>query len=122
MDRPSYVPDGATIADAIAGLETEGFTGQFGAQEDALVICFTCHQTTPANEISLEALIRTEGASDPDDMAAVAGVECPHCGTKGTLLLAYGPEAPPTDSDVLRELEDAREHPGTTLLDPPDAP
>jgi hypothetical protein len=48
-------------------------------------------------------LRRLEGASADD---APRPLTCPSCGTKGTLVLTYGPEASPTDSDVLRELSD----------------
>jgi len=61
-----------------------------------------------AEVVAVDALRRLEGASDPDDMIVVAAVSCPKCGAKGTLVLKYGPEATPEESEVLRSLEDGR--------------
>lgn len=47
---------------------------------------------------------RTEGASDPSDMVAVVAVKCPHCGTKATAVLGFGPESDEDDAEVLRRL------------------
>jgi hypothetical protein len=49
-------------------------------------------------------LRRIEGASDPADMIAIAAVKCPNCGTKGTAVLGFGPEADEDDAEVLRRL------------------
>jgi hypothetical protein len=73
-----------------------------------MVVCFTCHERHRADEVHLDALRRTEGASDPDDMVAVAALTCPHCGAKGTVAFKYGPEATPEESEVLRLLDDRR--------------
>ena len=50
-------------------------------------------------------LRRLEGASDPDDMLALAALVCAQCGTRGSLLLNYGPSASPEDAGVLDQLE-----------------
>jgi hypothetical protein len=107
---PDYSSDFTTIVELLKAFEDDGYTGNFGAREEAMVMCFACHQETPAREVRLEALRRTEGASDPDDMAAVAAVVCPHCGQKGTLVLHYGPSATSEEDEVLRDLEDDRAH------------
>jgi hypothetical protein len=105
---PDYSSDGTTVVEVLKGFEDAGYSGNFGAREEAMVICFTCRKETPAREVQLEKLRRTEGASDPDDMVAVAAVVCPHCGTKGTLVLHFGAEATPEENEVLRDLEDHR--------------
>ena len=105
---PDYSSDGTTLVEVLKGYENAGFTGQFGAREEAMVICFACHTEVPARDVQLEKLRRTEGASDPDDMAAVCAVVCGHCGHKGTLILHYGPGATPEENEVLRDLEDKR--------------
>src|SRR4051812_27537247 len=109
---PDNATDGTQIAEVLATYESEGYTGQFAAADGAQVICYTCHQRSAASEIELRALVRTEGASDPDDMTAVAAVTCPHCGAKGTLLLHFGAMAPVEHDDVLRALEDLRKDGG----------
>lgn len=104
--------DATTLAEALERYEAEGYTGQFAAGEGTEVICYTCHQRSPAAEVPLRALLRAEGESDPDDEVAVAAVSCPKCGTKGTLVLHYGPTAPVEHDDILRALEDRREADG----------
>jgi hypothetical protein len=98
-----------TILEVLADLEKMGFTGQFVPRDGAQVECVACHELHPADETVLRELERLEGASDPDDMVAVVGLECPHCGAKGTAVLSYGPEAPLLDAEVLQSFEDARE-------------
>jgi len=105
--------DGTSLGEAVATYEAEGFTTQFGAQEGATVVCYTCHERSPATSVGLHALVRTEGASDPDDMVAIAAVVCPRCGAKGTLVLHFGALASPEEDDVLRALEDDRTADGT---------
>jgi hypothetical protein len=101
-----YSPDGVTLLEVIDALEDEGYTGQFMAREGSVVECATCHTRTPANQmVGDHRLYRLEGASDPDDMVAVAGLRCPSCNARGTLVLKFGPEASAIESDVLRCLD-----------------
>ena len=113
MHAPPHSPqslrlEGLTLLDAVASAERAGYTGQFGAQPGGIVRCFTCREDSDARNVALSALHRVEGASDPDANAAVAAVECPRCGAKGTLVMSYGPGSPPEDHDVLRRLQDER--------------
>jgi hypothetical protein len=105
---PDNATDATPMGEALAQYEAEGYRGQFSAQDGAQVMCYTCHEPSPARVVMLTALIRTEGASDPDDMTAVAAVTCPRCGAKGTLVLRYGATAPVEHDEVLRALEDRR--------------
>jgi hypothetical protein len=109
---PDNATDGTSMADALARYEAEGYTTQFAAADDATVTCFTCHERSPASEVILRAMLRTEGASDPDDMTAVAAVVCPRCDAHGTLILHYGATAPVEHDEVLRALEDRRQADG----------
>ena len=98
--------DANTLGNVLSSLEGEGFHGQFVARDGAEVECTNCKTRTPAQEMAgAHRLRRLEGASDPADMLAVAALTCPSCGTKGTLVLNYGPEASPTDDEVLRYLD-----------------
>jgi len=109
-DQPQ---DAQTLTDLLSLYEARGFTGQMAARDGGRVVCFTCHQESPAGEMRLRDLRRTEGVSDPDDMLAVAALECPRCGAKGTATLNYGPLSTLEDADVLRLLDDAgRQMPG----------
>jgi len=85
-------------------LDAAGFRAQMAARPGGLLMCFTCREESPAGEFELQAQRRTEGASDPDDMLAIVGLVCPHCGAKGTAVLGYGPEADSEDAEVLRRL------------------
>lgn len=105
---PDNATDATPMAEAMATYEAEGYTGQLAAAEDGQVVCYTCHERSAARDVPLRALLRTEGASDPDDMTAVAAVTCPRCGAKGILVLHFGPLAPVEHDDVLRALEDRR--------------
>ena len=65
------------------------------------MLCFTCRNESPASALRVETLRRLEGQSDPDDLLAVVPLTCPHCSTRGTLVLHYGPESTPEEADVL---------------------
>src|SRR5205823_12622975 len=94
--------------------EADGFTHQFGTRPGGQIICFSCRCEASATEFELVSLSRTEGASDPDDMLAVAALRCRRCGAAGTLVLNYGPESGEDDVAVLKRLEAvdrARENP-----------
>jgi hypothetical protein len=98
--------DAMTLGEVLEAFEAEGFHGQFVARRDAIVECVTCKTKTPARDVAGDhRLRRLEGASDPADMLAVAALVCPSCGTQGTLVLNYGPEASQVDDEVLRSLD-----------------
>ena len=83
------------------GLADAGWAEQATPLEGGSVRCETCGQAVAADELAVEAVERIEGASDPDDMAAVIAFECPHCSAHDVLVLKYGPQASAADSDVL---------------------
>ena len=105
---PDYSSDGTTLVEIIKALEDDGYTGQFIPLEGGKVRCAGCRVEVDASKVELHVLRRTEGASDPDDMAVVAGLVCPSCGCKGTIVLHFGPSSSVEESDVLRLLEDDR--------------
>ena len=101
----AYASDGTTLVEVIRRFEAEGYEGQFVAVDGGALRCLACSSVVDACDVELGLLRRTEGASDPDDMVAVAGLGCPSCGGKGTVALGYGPESSPEDADVLVALE-----------------
>lgn len=117
--EPQYARDASSLTSMVSQFEEEGFTGQFAVREGGMLLCLGCRMEHPAAEMEMTALRRAEGASDPADMAAVVGLQCGHCGHKGTVVLNYGPEASIDESDVLLALEDHRE--GTGVIVDPDA-
>ncbi|HYX45021.1 MAG TPA: hypothetical protein VE760_08270 [Acidimicrobiales bacterium] len=109
---PEFASDGTTLLEVIRRLEADGYTGQMAAEEGGLIRCYTCRQDSSACDVHLEVLRRTEGASDPADMVAVAALTCPRCGARGTVALKYGPEASPEEDEVLGLLDDAHRRRG----------
>lgn len=101
-----HASDAMTLLEVIRALEADGYTGQFGVADGGGVHCFSCRAISPAETVQVERLSRTEGASDPADMVAVAAVRCPQCGVRGTLALKYGPGASPEEADILSHLDD----------------
>lgn len=89
------------VLDDLAG---RGFGGQMASHEGGRVRCLTCRGDSDAAALEVHAIERLEGASDPDDMLAVVAARCPRCGTGGTLVLGYGPDASVDDADVLAAL------------------
>lgn len=102
---PEYASDGTTLVEVIERFEAEGYTAQMAAEEGGVIRCFACHQDSPAAAVHLHGLRRTEGASDPADMVAVAALTCPRCGAKGTVALKFGPDASPEEDEALRLLD-----------------
>jgi hypothetical protein len=101
----TYASDARSLSEILAMYEAEGFTSQFGTRPGGRIVCFKCHFEAPAEDFELVSISRTEGASDPDDMLAVAALKCPQCQCQGTLVLNYGPEAGEDDVDVLQRLQ-----------------
>jgi hypothetical protein len=97
-----------TITEVLEEYEAQGFDSQFMPDADSNLRCLNCNNSVPADEIGLAALRRIEGVSDPDDMAAIAALECPRCGAKGTVALKYGPGASIEEADILGHLEQVR--------------
>jgi hypothetical protein len=106
-DLAGVARDASTIAEVLATFEEEGYRGQFVARAGGNVECAQCHTQARADTMEHEPLRRLEGASDPDDMLAIAALTCPSCRALGTLVIGYGPNATAEDGDVLAWLEAA---------------
>lgn len=88
----------------LGGLQDEGFTVNFSAEPGARLRCHACGTTSVASDFAVRSIRRLEGASDPDDMVAVAAAECPACSAAGTAVLAFGPMGSDTDADAMADL------------------
>ncbi|MDQ1429636.1 MAG: hypothetical protein QOF40_238 [Actinomycetota bacterium] len=86
----------------------EGYTKDFRSRPGGIVECGECRTPHRADTLELHRFERLEGDSDPSEMLAVCAVVCPACGTRGSLVLTYGPESTAEDNEVLELLEDAR--------------
>ena len=98
--------DSNTLGELLANFEVEGYRTQMTARPGGYVLCTSCHQESAAEDMGVDGLERTEGASDPDDMLAVVAVVCPVCDAQGALVLGYGPHANEDDAEVLARLGD----------------
>ena len=105
---PGEATDEATLSAVLASYESAGFGAQFAATDEGQVHCYSCGSNTAPSRVELHSLRRLEGASDPADMLAVAAITCPACAVRGVLVLNYGPDTTPGESDVLIGLEDRR--------------
>ncbi|HUF31869.1 MAG TPA: hypothetical protein VMN58_01520 [Acidimicrobiales bacterium] len=99
-----YARDASGLEQLLDGLRADGYTGDMTALEGGDVRCGSCGATSPAGSFHVGELRRTEGASDPADMAAVVGLTCPRCDAKGALVTMFGPEADIAAADVLSAL------------------
>lgn len=106
------VPTGSsTLVEALEELRDLGFDSDMYLTADGLVHCGSCgHGMAPA-DMDLMAIRRLEGVSDPGEMAAVLGLVCRACGTRGSLLVRFGPEASAAEDAVLRAVVDHRHRP-----------
>lgn len=100
--------DNTTLTEVLDLYAAGGFAGLFGVSRDGLVDCGTCASASEPTDVPMHSMRRLEGASDPDDMMAVAAVTCPVCGTLGTITMAFGPMASSEDARVLAGLKDHR--------------
>lgn len=116
MDSRGGVTGGATLTDFISAYARDGYRGSFAVRPGGRLFCASCKRTSDAGNVPLKAMRRVEGASDPDDMAAVAALECPACGARGTATFCVGTRCPPEDGLVLRALQDHRESSRQVLL------
>ncbi|MEY2400617.1 MAG: hypothetical protein QOJ08_728 [Ilumatobacteraceae bacterium] len=98
----------ATITDVLEGYAQGGFTSSFCVTDDAELECLECQTESAPDRVVMSSLRRLEGESDPADMVAVVALTCPACGSRGTVVLGFGPMATPEDSDVLQALRDDR--------------
>lgn len=106
LQDTTYARGPRSLVELTQMLDGEGWAGQATAVDGALVRCATCGTTEPADALDVSGLYRTEGASDPADMAAVIAYRCGTCGTGNALVLAYGPNASGEEADVLAALPD----------------
>jgi hypothetical protein len=99
-----------TLLEVLALFRRQGFRGSFtpldaqGVWEGARMRCDECRAEFGPDEPAVTELRRLEGASDPDEMLAAVALECPRCGSRGALVVNYGPTAPTEEAAVLAAL------------------
>ncbi len=98
----------SSMTEVLKSYESKGFRGQFAVHGGGVVRCGSCRSARSASSLEMDALHRLEGDSDPEAEAVVIALHCPSCGTGGTMVLSYGPEASIEDQQVLQQIGDAR--------------
>jgi hypothetical protein len=94
----------STEQEAVERWRAEGYTHNFFITDDG-IRCKDCRDEVLApEEVTIDAMERTEGDSNPEETAIVFAVSDGPCGLKGVLVSAYGPEVQGPQADVLRRL------------------
>jgi hypothetical protein len=91
-----------SLAATVDDLTAQGWSEEFAAR-DGMLVCGCGHVMAPA-DVQIDRVVRFEGASDPDDEAAVFALTCGDCGMKGLYVVAYGPSMSGADADVVAQL------------------
>jgi len=97
----------ATEQSALKRLEADGFTNRFIVRKKNALFCPENKNTYSPSDLKLLASLRTEGESDPDDMAVVYAIEADD-GTRGTLTDAFGLYADPKVGEFMKNIPDER--------------
>jgi hypothetical protein len=99
---PPGAPGDVTLVQVLSDLARSGYDHDVLVDEDeGFLTCAVCRTQTPAQDAAVDSLRRIEGASDPGDMAVVLGMTCRSCGSRGTAILRFGPEASAGEAAVL---------------------
>ena len=93
-----------TLSEATTRLALAGYDEDYRAQDGRLV-CSRCGTSHDPAEMTIDQIVRFEGASDPGDEAIVYALDA-GCGHKGLYVTAYGFEATADDIAVVAALPD----------------
>jgi hypothetical protein len=96
-------PHYSTLQEAVQGLKARGFTENLELDGERLRAVGT-GRSFAADELTIVEHHRFEGASDPDDMSIVYGIEASD-GTRGVLVDAYGVYSDPRLSEFLKTVK-----------------
>jgi len=97
----------STEQSALQRLEADGFRSRFIVKGQKSLFCPENDATYSPEELTVLASLRTEGVSNPDDMAVVYAIEADD-GTRGTLTDAFGLYADPIVGDFIKNVPDER--------------
>jgi hypothetical protein len=99
MQTPHY----SSVQETVQGLKERGFTDNLELAGSVLR-AVESGRTFTAQELTIIEHHRFEGASDPDDMAIVYGIEAAD-GHRGIVVDAYGVYADPRLSEFLKNVK-----------------
>lgn len=92
-----------TIPEAAQRLKADGYSLDFGATDEGVLLCSACHESHDPAEMTIHEVVRYEGATNPADETILIALEC-ECGAKGLYYAGFGTNATLADSRVLRSL------------------
>lgn len=96
--------DMETLSEAITRLTGSGYVENFHPVAGHLV-CGRCETDFDPSDMSVDEVVRFEGASNPDDQAILYALDA-GCGHRGLYAAAYGTAASSEDTAVLLALPD----------------
>jgi hypothetical protein len=105
-DEPGIARGAQSLLEVMAGLAAEGYAAEFRITRDdpPQLECLQCGRRFAPEEATPARMHRLEGASDPDEMLAVAALHCPHCALRGALTMGYGATADEGSLSVLERM------------------
>lgn len=98
-----------TVTEAVAQLVADGY-GDDLRIVDGQLMCSNCAAVHDPAAVEVDRVLRFEGPSDPADEAIVLALRCPECGTKGSLVSAFGPDADPRLAEAFVYLASKARH------------
>jgi len=96
-----------TLSEAVERLTAAGYKDDFRAEHAGLRAVKAGCMHEPESLV-IDEILRFEGASDPQDEAALFALRCETHGTRGTYVVAYGPSMDSLDAEMVRRLTDRR--------------
>lgn len=97
--------DNTTAVAEINDLREQGYGADFVVGEGGVVRCTKCRHEEQPGDLDVDVFRRLEGASEPDEMSAILALTCRQCGTKGIVMVGYGPNASPDEGDLLLAID-----------------
>jgi len=91
-----------TVLERFAG---DGWDVNHRVTDDGNVECGECSTTSKTESWTAGAEHRVEGASDPDDLQMVVGLECPQCSARGAVVVSYGPTGSEKDAEFVKAVD-----------------
>ena len=103
-EQTGSVGDAATVTEAISRLRAAGYTADFSPAPGGRLRCGACGAEHDPATAHVDEVVRFEGDTDPGDEAIVFGLTCAACGTRGTLVSAYGASVVAAEAAVVTGL------------------
>jgi hypothetical protein len=85
-------------------LRASGYAADLWATDDGRLRCGRCGAVHDPAVLEIAQVHRFEGDSDPGEEAILFAIDAPPGCHRGIYSAAYGPEMPPSDVAIVREL------------------